>query len=176
MNQNSAFSWIEEFLGSVIAEKSLLFFFTLFGGFYGGAHLLAWNAPFPDGSTRAFWQLYGLLIASGFPVMIFTIIFSKVEAYMTKTVRNMWTMSNSTREHLVSTTAAPSCNATKKVFNILSMIFFKIPLLIWAVLTGLLILSLGSYFLIALPGRLFLFIWSFASLSWLPKEAYKEPD
>lgn len=40
------------------------------GLFYGGLHLIAWNAPFPNHIQRLLWRMSGIYLATSVPVLI----------------------------------------------------------------------------------------------------------
>lgn len=176
-------------------EKDVLLFiagFTIAGFVYGGLHLTAWNAFFPNKTQRLLWQLSALtLVVSGPAFVLLRLIYELYRRLNDKrTVISMTHVGGacpSTPYHS-NTPSLPlaepqlsriqyhtleECSHSRHKLCIISRRAYQ--LFLWGI-WNLFIVPLFSYMILYLFARVFLVVECFITLPNLPASAYQVPN
>lgn len=134
-------------IGHGALEGPFLFGFTLAGLFYGGLHLVAWNAPFTSQTQRLLWEVSGLAVASSGPAIL---IVAATDSVLPK-LRKIRRRAN------ISVTL-------KTFFDRVADIAFNGAFIV--------IVAGAALYVLA---RIYLVVESFISFAYLPESAFNQP-
>ena len=165
---------------SVAESQGLTFLFGFVGLCYGGLHLLAWNAPFPNPAAKYLWRISGNCIAA--VSIVFYVSLSSLQISLSidshrKTLDPALRKLKSLRTSFHELSAWAGRTKFLDSLNIsladvarqllgFAAILFWLPII--AFFTGL--------FLLYPVARVFLVVECFINLAHLPDSAYQEPE
>lgn len=143
--------------------------------FYGGLHLLAWNAPFPTKTEKALWRASGIIVAAPFPVLLVGIIITSITKYILKRMSRaphheaLPTQEKKRKESSLGRSRHP----IKLVWLVSKCIITCFGGMI--ILVGIEVVE-KIIILVYVVARTYLVVECFVNLAHLPEAVFKEPE